>query len=82
MSMDIELYDNKKTYYFRTGEAVTPEVVETRFPMVARLPCVIKTDPSHTIFGGFNLLAELRAQYGIPDTTTDEEAVEIIAKRG
>lgn len=79
---NIELYDRTKTYYFRTGAAATPEVVAVQYPMVAKLPCVIETDPSHTIFGGFNLLAELRAQYGIPDTTTDEEAVEIIAKRG
>ncbi len=78
MAKNIELYDKTKTYYFPAGRAATPEVVALEYPMFLVVPVVITTDPSGKIMKSYELLSDLREQHGIPDDTTDEEALEIL----
>lgn len=76
MGQYFEIYDNTKTYYSPIGELFTPEEVAKRFAIVnSGLPVAIDTDKSHTIFGGYGLLAQYRDQFNIDDTLSDEEAI-------
>lgn len=75
---NLELYDPKKTYYFRTGKKALPEDLAAQYPLLLAAPCVVETDPSHILFGGFSMLSELREQYKIPADLDDREAVEFL----
>lgn len=77
----IELYDNKKTYYYRTGKVATPSVLAQDYPILNLVPCVVETDKTGKIFSGFSLLSDLREQYGISDTTSDEDAITAIKNK-
>jgi hypothetical protein len=78
--MILALFSNMTgtTFYFPTGAAVSRQDLILTYPIINVLPCVITTDPTHTLFAGFDLLSNMKTRYNIETSLSDEDALAAI----
>ena len=73
----LKLYD-EKTRMYPSGKIATKEVVYSDYPAVKHFPHVIGVSKDDNVIYSINSLSNMRTQYDIDDSLSDQEAVEKI----
>lgn len=73
----LKLYDGK-TRMYPSGKIATKEIVYSDYPAVEHFPHVIGVSKDDNVIYSINSLSNMRTQYDIDDSLSDQEAVDKI----
>jgi len=80
MKIYMELYNKDKTYISPNGQYLTPESMLATHPAINDLVHIVRTDSTGKIMFEFDSLAHYRLSEDIPDSVSDDQAVQLVAE--